>query len=168
MKADSLPSDPSGNLVPYNSQWKRKWKTTPIFLPGESHGQRSLAGCSPWGHGESDTTEWLTHTYTITGGPENQGWTSMSCLHSGHTSQSFTHALFLPNSWSSFLSCSLKGMCLSFKFFPKLFPSPLMTNFSYKKTQTAHRTLSFNCSFASSYYYIIFIFSLVNNRGYLL
>ena len=30
---------------------------TPVLLPGESHGQRSLAGCSPWGHKESDTTE---------------------------------------------------------------------------------------------------------------
>ena len=29
--------------------WRRKWQTTPVFLPGESHGQRSLAGCSPWG-----------------------------------------------------------------------------------------------------------------------
>ena len=32
-------------------------KPTPVFLPGESHGQRSLAGCSPWGHKESGTTE---------------------------------------------------------------------------------------------------------------
>ena len=31
--------------------------TTPVFLPGEPHGQRSLAGYSPWGHKESDTTE---------------------------------------------------------------------------------------------------------------
>ena len=30
--------------------WKRKWHPTPVFLPGKSHGQRSLAGCSPWGH----------------------------------------------------------------------------------------------------------------------
>ena len=29
--------------------WKRKWQTTPVFLPGKSHGQRSLAGYSPWG-----------------------------------------------------------------------------------------------------------------------
>ena len=29
--------------------WRRKWQSTPVFLPGESHGQRSLAGCSPWG-----------------------------------------------------------------------------------------------------------------------
>ena len=30
--------------------WRRKWQPTPVFLPGESHGQRSLAGYSPWGH----------------------------------------------------------------------------------------------------------------------
>ena len=34
--------------------------TTPVFLPGESHGQRSLAGCSPWGLTESDTAEGLS------------------------------------------------------------------------------------------------------------
>ena len=32
---------------------------TPAFSPGESHGQRSLVGCSPWGHKEWDTTEQL-------------------------------------------------------------------------------------------------------------
>ena len=37
--------------------WRRKWQPTPVFLPGESLGQRSLVGCSPWGHTESDTTE---------------------------------------------------------------------------------------------------------------
>ena len=33
------------------------WQPTLVFLPGESHGQRSLVGYSPWGHKESDTTE---------------------------------------------------------------------------------------------------------------
>ena len=42
--------------------WKRKWQPTPGFLPGESHGQRSLAGYSPWTHKESDTTEHKTHS----------------------------------------------------------------------------------------------------------
>ena len=42
--------------------WRRKWQPTPVFLPGKSHGQRSLEGCSPWGQKESDTTEQLTHT----------------------------------------------------------------------------------------------------------
>ena len=39
--------------------WRRKWQPTPVFLAGESQGWRSLVGCSPWGHKESDTTEWL-------------------------------------------------------------------------------------------------------------
>ena len=36
---------------------RREWLPTPVFLPGKSHGQRSLAGYSPWSHKESDTTE---------------------------------------------------------------------------------------------------------------
>ena len=39
--------------------WRRKWSPTPVFLPGKSHGQRSLVGYSPRGHKESDTTERL-------------------------------------------------------------------------------------------------------------
>ena len=38
---------------------KRKWQSTPGFLPGESHGRRSLVGYNPWGLKESDTTERL-------------------------------------------------------------------------------------------------------------
>ena len=37
--------------------WRRKWQSTPIFLPGESRGQRSLMGYSPWGRKESNMTE---------------------------------------------------------------------------------------------------------------
>ena len=40
--------------------WRRAWQPTPVFLPGESHGQRILAGYSPWGRRESDPTERLT------------------------------------------------------------------------------------------------------------
>ena len=40
--------------------WRTAWQPTPVFLPGESHGQRSLEGYSPWGCTESDTTEQLT------------------------------------------------------------------------------------------------------------
>ena len=44
--------------------WRRKWQPTPVFLPGKCHGERSLAGYSPWGHKESDTTKQLnTHIY---------------------------------------------------------------------------------------------------------
>ena len=45
--------------------WKRKWQPFPVFLPGKSNGQRSLAGYSPRGHKGSDTTEKLTRTYTL-------------------------------------------------------------------------------------------------------
>ena len=41
--------------------WRREWLPMPAFLPGESHGQRSLAGYNPRGCKESETTEQLTH-----------------------------------------------------------------------------------------------------------
>ena len=45
--------------------WRRKWQPTPVFLPGKSHGQRSLAVYSPWGSKELDRTEQLgMHTHT--------------------------------------------------------------------------------------------------------
>ena len=73
--ADSLPSEPPGksklklknncrrhkrhSFDPWVRKlpWRRKWQPTPVFLPGESHGQRSLVGYSPWGCTESDITE---------------------------------------------------------------------------------------------------------------
>ena len=39
------------------SPGEEKWLSTPLFLPGESHGQKSLVGYSPWGRKELDTTE---------------------------------------------------------------------------------------------------------------
>ena len=48
--------DPWVGMIP----WRRAWQPTPVFLPGEFHGQRSMAGYSPWGHKELDTTEQLT------------------------------------------------------------------------------------------------------------
>ena len=40
--------------------WRREWQPTPVFLPGESHRQRSLVGNSLWGHKEFDVTEQLS------------------------------------------------------------------------------------------------------------
>ena len=50
--------------IPGKIPWRRAWQPIPIFLPGESQGQRSLVGCSPWGHKESDMTEATEHTHT--------------------------------------------------------------------------------------------------------
>ena len=44
--------------------WRRKWQSTPVLLPGKSHGQRSLVGYSPWGH--KLKTKFLPHIYQST------------------------------------------------------------------------------------------------------
>ena len=54
--------NPSVGKIP----WRRKWQLTLVFLPGESHGQRSLTGYSSWGHKESDTTERLHCNFNFT------------------------------------------------------------------------------------------------------
>ena len=45
--------------------WRREWQPTPVFLPGQSQGQRSLAGCSPWGGTESNTTDVTWHMWGL-------------------------------------------------------------------------------------------------------
>ena len=46
------------SLSPFTfMHWRRKWQPTPVFLPGESQGWLSLAGCRLWGHTELDTIE---------------------------------------------------------------------------------------------------------------
>ena len=45
--------------------WRKQWQPTPVLLPGKSHGQRSLVGCSPWGHYESDMTERLHFHFSL-------------------------------------------------------------------------------------------------------
>ena len=44
---------------------RRQWQPPPVLLPGKSHGRRSLVGCSPWGHKESDTTEQLHFHFSL-------------------------------------------------------------------------------------------------------
>ena len=55
-------SDPWTRKIP----WRRKWQPTPVFLPGKSYGQRSLASYSPWDCKDLDTAEQLNHTHTHT------------------------------------------------------------------------------------------------------
>ena len=56
--ADMLTCDPWMGKIP----WRNAWQLTPVFLPGESHGQRSLARYSTWGHKEFDMTDAHVHT----------------------------------------------------------------------------------------------------------
>ena len=69
-----FPSSSDGKASAYNAgdlgfdpwvwkiPWRRTWQPTPVFMPGKSHGPRSLVGYNPWGRKESDTTEWLHFT----------------------------------------------------------------------------------------------------------
>ena len=80
------------------SQRRKQWQPTLVLLPGKSHGWRSLVGCRPWGHEESDTTDWLhfhalekemaTHssvlTWRIPGTGELGGLPSMGSHRVGH------------------------------------------------------------------------------------
>ena len=70
MKLQRVGHDRVTSLSFYSSFWRRKWQPTPVFLPGESHGQRGLIGYSLWGHKESDMTKQLTHTHTHTHTPQ--------------------------------------------------------------------------------------------------
>ena len=64
-----------------NIPWRRKWQPTPVFLPGKSHGQRSLADYSPWGHksqtqlsNETTTTTRVTYsTFSKDNAPSTKG-----------------------------------------------------------------------------------------------
>ena len=68
--------------------WKRKWQPTPVFLPGKSHGQRSLVGYCPWGCKELDVTDNWTWALDV----ENT-WTALlsKCMGSN------VHISFLPH-----------------------------------------------------------------------
>ena len=63
--------------------WRRAWQPTPVFLPGKSHGQRSLVGYSPWDREESDTTERLHFHFSLScTGEGNGNPLQCSCLES--------------------------------------------------------------------------------------
>ena len=88
------------------TQWRRQWHPTPLLLPGKSHGRRSLVGCSPWGHWESDTTKRLHfhfspvthwrrkwHPTPVFLPGESQGWRSLvGCSPWGRTESDTTEA----------------------------------------------------------------------------
>jgi len=60
---------------------RRQWHPIPVLLPGVSHGWRSLVGYSPWGHKESDMTEWLHFHFSLSRiGEENGNPLQCSCL----------------------------------------------------------------------------------------
>ena len=75
--------------------WRRQWPPTPVFLPGKSHGQRSLVGCSPWGRKESDTTEWLHFHFSLScTGEGNGNPLQCSCLENPREGRAWWAAIY--------------------------------------------------------------------------
>ena len=100
--------------------WRRAWQPTLVFLPGESHGQKSLAGYSPWGHKESDTAEQLTHN---------------TLLHFCHSS---VPSLILSNTLNPSLILKAKRTLSLYDPITILrvaFPGPLQTRNGFQKKQ---------------------------------
>ena len=76
----------------------RQWHPTPVLLPGKSHGQKSLVGCSPWGRKGSDTTERLHFHFSLSCiGEGNGNPLQCSCLESPRTGEPSG----LPSMWSN-------------------------------------------------------------------
>ena len=75
---------PNGDMIVVKGVsvlWRRQWHPTPVLLPGKSFGRRSLVGCSPWGHEESDMTEWLHFHFSLSCiGEGNGNPLQCSCL----------------------------------------------------------------------------------------
>ena len=90
--------------------WRRKWQPTPVFLPGESHGQRSLMGCSPWGHKELDTTERLSTRAQKVCRPFSAFWPLSKQQFSEQESWLLRHFYFFFAYLSSFLPMQGAGL----------------------------------------------------------
>jgi len=74
---------------------RRQWQPTPVFLPGKSHGLRSLVGCRPWGRKESDTTEWLDFHFSLSCiGEGNGNPLQCSCLENPRDSRAWWAAVY--------------------------------------------------------------------------
>ena len=74
---------------------RRRWHPTPVLLPGESHGWRSLVGCSPWHREESDMTEQLSFHFSLSCiGEGNGNPLQCSCLENPRDSGAWWAAVY--------------------------------------------------------------------------
>ena len=92
---------------------RRQWHPTPVLLPRKSHGWRSLVGCGPWGHEESDRTEWLHFHFSLSCiGEGNGNPLQCSCLENPRDRGAWWAAVYgVTQSWTwlKWLSSSSSG-----------------------------------------------------------
>ena len=99
LQAGSLPTKSYIYIyIFYSTNWingRRQWHPTPVLLPGKSHGQRRLVGCSPWGRYESDTTERLHFQFSLSCiGEGNGNPLQCSCLENPRDSRAWWAAVY--------------------------------------------------------------------------
>ena len=99
--------------------WKRQWHPSPVLLPGKSHGQRSLVGCRPWGHYESDTTECLHFHFSLSGiGEGNGNPLQCSCLENPRDGGAWWAAIYeVSQSWTRLKRLSSRSSSEIYKSF---------------------------------------------------
>ena len=80
----------------------RQWHSTPVLLPGKSHGRRSLVGCSPWGHEELGMTERLHFHFSLSCiGEGNDNPLQCSCLENPRDGGAWWAAVYgVTQSWT--------------------------------------------------------------------
>ena len=98
--------------------WRRQWQPTPVLLPGKSHGQRSLVGCSLWGREELDMTEWPHFHFSLSCiGGGNGNLLQYSCLENPRDSGVWWAAVYgiaQSRTRLKWLSSSRNSICMSY------------------------------------------------------
>ena len=86
----------AGEFFTTSISWRRRqWHPTPVLLPGESHGWRSLEDCSPWGHEDLDTTERLPFHFSLSCiGEGNGNPLQCSCLENPRDGEAWWAAIY--------------------------------------------------------------------------
>ena len=108
VKALCFTTGDKGLIPGRGSKRRRQWQPTPVFLPRESHGRRSLVGCSPWGLKESDTTERVHFHFSLPCiGEGNGNPLQYSCLENPRDGGALRAAVYeVPQSRTRLKRCS--------------------------------------------------------------
>ena len=169
--------------------WRRQWHPTPVLLPGNSHGRRSLLGCSPWGLEESDSLslftfmhwrrKWQPTPVFLPGESQGQGGL-VGCRQWGRTESDTTEAtaaaavLSYNTEYFPTLGCRKKNPKLSCIMLPQLQCRIFSYSELQKKTQklscimSAFNTCFFLFSSPSSLILLCFVFCQHCFNGFML
>ena len=128
--------------------WRRQWQPTPVLLPGKSHGWRSLVGCSPWGHEESDTTERLHFHFSLSCIGEGNG-NPLQCsgLENPRDGGPWWAAIYgVAQSWTRLKRFSSSSSSSSESLWAKTFALTFIWNYLFFKKKQIHQVLEVSYS----------------------